>query len=47
MIVGIGCDKLLVNVDNDRVTMELVGLVTMIGCLYMAFIFQGGRTGQG
>jgi hypothetical protein len=35
--------RLLVHVDSDKLTVTTVDLVTMIGCLYLAFIFQGGR----
>jgi hypothetical protein len=46
-IVGTGCDRLLVQVDSDRVTVAVVDSVTVTGCLHLAFIFQGGRMGQG
>jgi hypothetical protein len=39
--------RLLVQFDSDKLTMEVVDSVTVIGCLHLSFIFQGGWMGQG
>jgi hypothetical protein len=47
MLLGIGCYMLSVQVDSDIVTMTMVDSATMIGCLHLALIFQGGGMGEG
>ena len=37
----------LLQVETDRLTVAVVDSVTVTGCLHLAFIFQGGWTGQG
>jgi hypothetical protein len=44
-MIGIGCYKLLVQVDSDRLEVILFDLV--IGFLHLAFIFQGSWMGKG
>ena len=46
-LIGIGCYRLLVQVDSDRLTVEVVDSVTVTCCLHLAFIFQGGWMGKG
>jgi hypothetical protein len=38
---------LLVQLDNDRLTVVVVDLVIVTGFLHLAFIFEGGWTRQG
>jgi hypothetical protein len=45
--IGTGCYRLLVQVDSDRLTVEVVDSVIVTGCKHLAFIFQGGWMGQG
>ena len=47
-VIGTGCYRLLVHVDNDRFTVAVVDSVTMTGCLHLTFIpgrLDGARTG--
>jgi hypothetical protein len=37
----------LVQVDSDRVTVEVIDSVKVTGCLHLTFIFQDGWMGQG
>ena len=37
----------LLQVDSDRLIVAMVDLVTVTGCLHLAFIFQHKRMGQG
>jgi hypothetical protein len=46
LVHGTGCDRLLVQVDSDRVTVAVVDSVTVTSCLHLEFIFQGGWTGK-
>jgi hypothetical protein len=46
-LIGIGSYRLLVQFESDRLTVEVVDSVIVTGCLHLAFIFQGGWTGQG
>ena len=45
-LVQVDWYRLLVEVDGDRLTVAVVDSVTMIGCLHLAFVFQGGWTRQ-
>jgi hypothetical protein len=40
-LIDTGCYRLLVQVDSERLTVEMVDLVTVTCCLHLAFIFQG------
>jgi hypothetical protein len=46
-LIGTCCYRLLVHVDNDRLTVAVVDSVKVKSCLHSIFIFQGGWTGQG
>jgi hypothetical protein len=44
---GTSCDKVLVQVESDKVIVELIDSMTVTGCLHLEFIFRGGWTGKG
>jgi hypothetical protein len=44
-LIGTGCYRLLVHVDIDRLTVAVVDSMTVIGCLHLEFIHQGGWIG--
>ena len=44
-LIGTGCYRLLVQVDNDRLIVAVVDSVTVTGCLDLTIILQGGLDG--
>jgi hypothetical protein len=44
-LIGIGCYRLLVQVDGDRLTVAMVDSVTVTGCLHLTFIISGWLDG--
>jgi hypothetical protein len=45
-LIGTDCYRLLVQVDSDRLIVEVVDSMTLTSCLHLAFIFHGGWMGQ-